>query len=144
MNWLLFGHYAGMVWAAVGPLIGVFIGAFLTNRTQRKQWLADRKREEYHQLMSTITAAYQEMFLLKNVDGLSMADFNRLNFNVHNAVQNCIFATDGVMTKFDVFNEWAKSVADAKEGAFDKIECGKKMGLLLEEIRRVALKDIGV
>lgn len=143
MNWILVGRFASVIWGAVGPLIGVLVGASLTSRIQRRQWLADRKREEYHQLLSTITGAYQEMMLLKNVNDLSMEDYNRLNFTVHNAVQNCMFTSDDVIVKLDVFDGWVKSVRNIKEEGFDKIECGKKMGNLLEDVRQLALKDIG-
>lgn len=142
MNWSLAGKIVTMVWAAIGPLAGVLIGALLASRIQRRQWLADRKREEYHKLISAITYTYKEMMLLKNKDGLSMEEYNRLNFNVHNAVQNCIFASDAVILKLDVFEEWINSVCKMKEDGFDKIEAGGKMGSLLEDIRQIALKDI--
>ncbi|MCU1270724.1 MAG: hypothetical protein JWN74_2018 [Acidobacteriaceae bacterium] len=142
MDWTLAAKIVAVAWAAIGPLVGVLIGAFLTSRIQRRQWLSDRKREEYHELLSTITAAYQEMMLLKNTDNLSMEDYNRLNFTVHNAVQNCIFASDSVIMKVDVFGEWVKSVRNVKGDDFNKIEFGKKMGSLLEDIRQLALKDI--
>jgi hypothetical protein len=35
------------LWAAVGPLIGVVIGAWLTARWQRRRWIQDNKTAEY-------------------------------------------------------------------------------------------------
>jgi hypothetical protein len=40
-------------------LIGVIVGSLLTNiltgRSQRKQWLADNRKQEYRELLSTLT-----------------------------------------------------------------------------------------
>jgi hypothetical protein len=42
------------IWAAVGPLLGIFGGAYLTRLWQRKQWLADNRKEECRELLSAI------------------------------------------------------------------------------------------
>jgi hypothetical protein len=46
-------------WPVAGPLVGIFIGGWLTNRNQRRQRIADRKREEYreplHKLNQTLS-----------------------------------------------------------------------------------------
>ncbi len=40
------------IWTAVGPLVGVFVGAYIANRNQRKHWVGNCKKEEYRELYS--------------------------------------------------------------------------------------------
>jgi len=49
------------IWNVVGPLVGVFIGAYLTTHIQRKQWLLDNKKQEYRELLSTLTRCFNEI-----------------------------------------------------------------------------------
>jgi hypothetical protein len=42
------------LWAAIGPLIGVFIGSWLGARWQRTRWIQDNKKTEYRQLLDSI------------------------------------------------------------------------------------------
>jgi uncharacterized membrane-anchored protein YhcB (DUF1043 family) len=42
------------VWAAIGPLIGVLVGAWLTARWQRKRWIQDNKRAEYREVLDAL------------------------------------------------------------------------------------------
>ena len=46
------------IWAAVGPLAGVLIGHYLSTRWQRKLWLLDRRKEEFRELLSTLTRSF--------------------------------------------------------------------------------------
>jgi hypothetical protein len=45
------------IWSALGPLIGVFLGAYIPQRWHRKQWLLDNKKEEYRELLDSLSAA---------------------------------------------------------------------------------------
>jgi hypothetical protein len=40
------------IWGAVGPLVGIFVGHWLTKRWQREQWIADNQRDEYRKLLA--------------------------------------------------------------------------------------------
>lgn len=42
-------------WSAIGPLVGVLIGAWLARSWQQKQWLLDSKKAEYRELISTLS-----------------------------------------------------------------------------------------
>jgi hypothetical protein len=39
------------IWAAVGPLIGVFIGSWLAARWQQRHWVQDNKKVEYRTVL---------------------------------------------------------------------------------------------
>ena len=40
------------IWGALAPLIGIFIGHWLTKRWQREQWIADNQKEEYRRVLA--------------------------------------------------------------------------------------------
>src|SRR5271168_4199164 len=106
MNWPIVGGYAKNVWAVAGPLVGVLIGAYISNRNQRKQWIADHKRVEYQTLLSAMTDAFGELLHLQNKGILTMDDSNRIHMKVHNAISNCIFISDAIILNHDVFKQW--------------------------------------
>ncbi len=140
MAWPAIEAYMKGVWAVAGPLVGVLIGAYIANRNQRRQWLIDRKREEYKELLSAMTDAFGELLQLQNTGALTIGEFNRIQVRVHNAIQNCIFTSDAVILKFDIFSVWSKASAILKEGG--KSEFAELTGGLLEDLRQIALKDI--
>ncbi|HEV2491404.1 MAG TPA: hypothetical protein VGT03_16490 [Candidatus Acidoferrales bacterium] len=45
-------------WIAIGPLVGVLIGGYLTIWNQKRHWVMDNKRAEYRKLLSTLTRTY--------------------------------------------------------------------------------------
>lgn len=51
-------------WAVLGPLLGVFIGAYIANRNQRKHWVAENKKQEYRELLSMLVEASSRMISL--------------------------------------------------------------------------------
>src|SRR5713226_10620517 len=44
------------VWAAVGPLVGVIIGAWLSARWQRTKWILDNKTTEYRGILDALNS----------------------------------------------------------------------------------------
>jgi hypothetical protein len=55
--WRVILNVAVGLWAVAGPLIGIFIGAYIANRNQRKQWIADNKKQEFRELLSALVEA---------------------------------------------------------------------------------------
>ena len=43
------------VWAAVGPLVGIYVGHRLLRSQQRRQWLADNRIQEWGEGITTLT-----------------------------------------------------------------------------------------
>lgn len=42
------------IWAAVGPLVGIFIGSYLSRSAQKKQWLAVERIKEWRELLEAM------------------------------------------------------------------------------------------
>ncbi|HEY4354605.1 MAG TPA: hypothetical protein VGN16_02575 [Acidobacteriaceae bacterium] len=43
------------IWGAIGPLAGILATQYFTRSAQREQWLKDRRKEEFRELLSAIT-----------------------------------------------------------------------------------------
>jgi hypothetical protein len=50
------------VWPAIGPLLGVLIGAYLTKSSDRKKWLNENRKQECQELLGAITACAVKLF----------------------------------------------------------------------------------
>jgi len=46
------------IWAAIGPLLGIFVGHFLTRSWQREQARLDNIKAEYRELLTALAEAY--------------------------------------------------------------------------------------
>lgn len=55
------GGNAKEIWGYIGPLVGLYAGNYLTKSSQRKQWLLDRRREEFREVVSAMTHATVEL-----------------------------------------------------------------------------------
>ena len=42
------------IWAAVGPLVGIYVGHHLLRSQQRRQWLADNRIQEWREVITTL------------------------------------------------------------------------------------------
>jgi len=54
-------------WAMVGPLVGVMLGSYLSLRNQRKQWVLDNKKQEYRELLTTLSEACGEIITFRSM-----------------------------------------------------------------------------
>src|SRR6516165_10127003 len=70
LNWGTAWRVMQGVWAVVGPLVGVWVGAYLTGRRQKQEWVADNKKEEYRELVKAITgclSAYVQVYAVQTL-----------------------------------------------------------------------------
>jgi hypothetical protein len=49
------GGFLVKAWGAIGPLVGVLIGAWLGQSWQKKRWLLESKQTEYRELISKLS-----------------------------------------------------------------------------------------
>jgi hypothetical protein len=49
--------YIRDVWTAVGPLLGVLVGALLARSWDKKKWMNDNRKEEFRELITALTEA---------------------------------------------------------------------------------------
>jgi len=63
-HWVLIANVASAMWPVLTGLVGVLIGAYISNRNQRKHWVADNKRAEYRELLTTMTRTFNTVIIL--------------------------------------------------------------------------------
>ncbi|MFL6312589.1 MAG: hypothetical protein ACJ71W_10820 [Terriglobales bacterium] len=80
-----------MVWAAVGPLIGVRYGQELARRNQKTQWAADSKKKEFKELLSVLDIAVAAYVKHVHIENKSPDDFWALNEAGNDALR-CVSA----------------------------------------------------
>lgn len=52
---LIVWNFLTRVWSGIGPLVGVFVGAWLSRSWQRRQWVLDNRKAEYRELISCLS-----------------------------------------------------------------------------------------
>jgi hypothetical protein len=102
------------VWPAIGPLIGVLVGAYIANRNQRKQWIEDKKQSEYRELLSTLHRNSMKMAALVGAPhrqpGLTATEqdeYDELNRETTQVIDDRIFIAKEI-TDLDIRKEWVE------------------------------------
>jgi len=143
MNWTVFAAYAKGIWAAVGPLLGVLVGAYIANRNQRQHWLADCKKEEYRELLTAMTTGLATFIRAKgNVIPAGERDRAVADSwsNVMESIHNKIFIAPQI-ERLSIFTLWADALGSFKQGN----PTGPSMELLgkmLRDLRDAARNDL--
>jgi hypothetical protein len=135
-------HIFLSVWAAVGPLVGVLLGAYLATRAQKQHWILDSKKEEYRELLSTLTQSfnvlldYHAPMVGHGPDEQRAEHAERLKALA--AIGDRLFISDEVK-RIDVLNRWHKAVRrlekDVNGSAF-----AESVGGILADITNSAKK----
>src|SRR4029077_15758703 len=101
------------IWAAVGPLMGVALGGWLTMRNQRMLWILDNKRSEYRKLLSTITRDYTTcMNIYAGRTALSGAEQRRrekAHLEALNVIRDRLFIAKEV-SEMDIARKWSEAI----------------------------------
>jgi hypothetical protein len=54
-TWTTIGEYSSNAWSAIGPFMGVLVGAWLAHSWDRKKWIADNRKDECRELLGSMT-----------------------------------------------------------------------------------------
>jgi hypothetical protein len=142
------------VWAAVGPLVGVIIGGWLSARWQRRKWILDNKTTEYRGILDALNSyrfvfvEYCALYKIASVavsaqkkydDDIALA---RAQDAVTNAFADRIFTRTPV-AQSGVRNEWS-SFADKLLSAKppDLGECLKMLDGMHDKLVKVSELDL--
>jgi hypothetical protein len=125
------------IWAALGPIVGIYLGAYISNRNQRKQWLSDCKKEEYSELISALA---KSALTLTNMPSVRGEQEQRAELDARKHVGEVAFAKIFIaptIQSLKVTKRWQEAVSCGDIRKFAVLT-----GQLLEEIREEAIKDI--
>jgi hypothetical protein len=126
------------IWGALGPIVGIYLGAHIANRNQRKQWLSDCKKEEYSSLLSAVTEASVICATLPLVQGpeeQSAAAAARKR--VGEVAFSKIFIASAIK-RLRVTQRWEDAVRSGNKSE----TFADTTGQLMDDIRAEAIKDI--
>ena len=102
-------------WAVAGPLIGLLVGAYITNRNQRRSWVADNTRVEYRELLSILVEAMANALSLQRaIAGFGPEDqrkFEDIDKKVGMTLLDRIFIARAVM-EMKLPDRWAKAISE--------------------------------
>jgi hypothetical protein len=133
------------IWLTAGPLVGVFIGAYIPNRNQKQQWISTCKKEEYSELISVLTKSMMtyidhSAYLIAKGPAEQREEAEALA-RVGETSRNRIFIFSAVR-ELQVVERWHNATRFIESGG-NLNEFAKIIGKLLDDIRAHALKDMG-
>jgi len=139
--WGLIGAGIGIL----GSLSGVILTSRLTRSWQRTQWIADNKKAEYRELLSSLARTERLIREARSVDVMT-AEERRSVWEAENetwrVIQDRIFIADRVK-KMRVLSRWADS-RPFTAGRAEMVEFVKEAGALRNEIMAAARRDLGM
>lgn len=112
------------VWAAAGPLVGILVGHFLTRSWQRTQWLMDSRKQEYRELLTTLTNTYivfgQYIGHSIALDPQTRREVDQAERESYRVVRDRLFIAKDLQ-EADILNLWATAVENYKQGLDIKV-----------------------
>src|SRR5258708_20771938 len=105
------------VWASVGPLVGVLVGALLARSWDRRKWTNENRKQEYRELLTTWTSACtalidnaQPLFKIPPTKSLRKKEY----LKSLRVLQDRIFIADEIH-KMNLFDRWGAAMKDLQE-----------------------------
>jgi hypothetical protein len=145
-TWKVIREDASRSWSAIGPLIGVFVGAYLSGRRQKRDWLADNKKAEYRELLSAMTKALSTHIFLGSFTGGQSGGQNEkvrlaaATSELMEVTRSRLFIAKQIK-RIDIVQRWFV-LTDAFQKTRDLTPFSQGTRALLDEIVETALKDI--
>lgn len=102
--WKQIGEFLKSSLPVLGSLIGVYVGAKLSRSGERKQWLNDCRKDEFKELVTTLTRA--SMALIKQYDKVHAASPYMRSLQT---LKDRIFIADD-LGKMKIFERWTDSI----------------------------------
>jgi hypothetical protein len=101
-------------WASVGPLVGVIIGAMLTRAWDRRKWINENRKQEYRELLTTLTSACTA--LIDNTQAIVQSPAEQISardeyFKSLRVLQDRIFIAHDI-GKMNLFDRWGAAMKD--------------------------------
>lgn len=128
-------------WASVGPLVGVIIGAMLTRAWDRRKWINENRKQEYRELLTTLTSASTALIDDAQVGVHSPAEQIAARDEYLKSVrvlQDRIFIANEI-SKMNLFDRWGTAMKDLQETRdFHKFE--DSFEIMKNEIVKQAMK----
>jgi hypothetical protein len=133
----------GAIWAALGPLVGVGVGQYLTHHFQKERWSADSKKKEYKELLGvldSVFAFYTREGVLQKIEKAEHTEYIDKNLAALWCIRDRIFIADEI-DETNVLERWTTMINEFLVLP-DSIGFTLKYNELRAEILALAKKDI--
>jgi hypothetical protein len=129
------------IWAAVGPIVGILLGHFLTRSWQRKQWLRDKRNEEWHELLTALAESLRvslKIYPARTLSGEEERTIVEAQSNSFRVIRDRIFIAPDVQA-LNIENRWSAAVQYHSQ-TMDTKKLGNAYKELRDEIVQTATK----
>lgn len=120
------------IWAAVGPIVGILLGHFLTRSWQREQWLRDKRNEEWHELLTALAESLRvslKIYPGRALSGEEERTIVEAQSNSFRVIRDRIFIAPDVQA-LNIEDRWSAAV----QYHFQNMDA-KKLGNAYKELR---------
>lgn len=127
----------------VGALGGIVVGHFLTRSGQHEQWVRDNRKQEFRELLTSLSAAY--LHIVQYGSGDDRSDSSDLRFHpVRNeafrALHDRIFIAQEIR-KAEIFRKWLRLVDTCNASGHQSLQSPDDFSILTSELVNMALND---
>lgn len=133
------------IWAAIGPLLGVFVGHLLTRSWQREQARLDNIKAEYRELLSALADAYTTIIRLGPRDEEAAPQrnaFDEARAASLRVMHDRIYIAERVEREKWLFG-WIGLIGNYKTDS-DRLTLTNAFTDFQEKIRRAAFEDMNM
>jgi len=133
------------IWAAVGPLLGLVVGAWLQAKGQHQQWRRDNIRQECRELLGQLSVnLYAFIEWRKSIVGREVGphadtlanQYSGAVLDLHRNFRSRILIAEQ-LKKANIPNRWSAAV-DSFDGDLKKLNA--EFDKITEEIAKIGLK----
>jgi hypothetical protein len=82
------------IWSVVGPIVGLFIGNYLSRSSQRRQWIADSQKQEYMELLRGFNRLNMELVAYRLTGIVNQASLKQATEDISTAANTSLFITE--------------------------------------------------
>jgi hypothetical protein len=102
-----------VLWGVIAPLIGVLLGHFLSRSWQQTQWMQDRQKEEWRELLSVLTRSFAVICKytapIMRLDGDNKRAVEEAQTVAQTTIRDRIFIAKEVK-HLDIYKTWVEAV----------------------------------
>ncbi len=132
------------IWAALGPLVGVYYGHVLSKRWQKEHWITENKKQEYREVLSTLTEAFSKIVLYGSPGVATGPEEQRARNGAESAalaaLRDRLFIANE-LSEFKALDRWLEATRDF-DNKHDVTQFSQRFRSLSSEIRQAGLRYI--
>ncbi len=133
-----------VLWSVIAPLVGILVGHYLTRSWQQKQWMQDRRKEEWRELLTTLTRSFATICKFTGpvmvLDEDDMRTLDEAQTVAQTTIRDRIFIAKEVK-ELEIYETWVKA-ARAFEKDMTYMPFAEQYAVINAKIVDAATKDM--